>query len=346
MSGRLDALSGRLELPLLVTNLTNIFYLTGFESSNAALLVEPKGGATLYTDFRYAESARAVPDVEVVMTKRAMMRDVGERLKGKVQFEADVLPYLEWQRLSEGKAELVPTRGVVDGVRAVKDDDEVAKLRRAARIADRGLEALTAETWVGRSEKEIAWRLRELLHAHGADELAFDTIVASGPNGALPHAHPTDRIVDRGTLVTIDWGVRVDGYYSDCTRAFSTGGLPGRLREIYDLCLEAQKRAVASIKAGMTGVEADAIARDPITDAGYGEHFGHGLGHGVGLAVHEAPRLSTESTDTLEVGHCVTVEPGIYLPGEGGVRIEDLAIVREDGLEVLTSFPKELIEVG
>ena len=346
MSGRLDALIGRLDLPLLVTNLTNIFYLTGFESSNAALLVEPTGGATLYTDFRYAESAREVADVEVVMTKRAMMRDIGERLKGKVQFEADVLPYLEWQRLSEGGAGLVPTRGLVDGVRAVKDDEEIAKLRRAARIADRALEALTAETWVGRTEKEIAWRLRELLHAHGADEQAFDAIVASGPNGALPHAHPTDRIVDRGTLVTIDWGARVDGYYSDCTRTFSTGSLPARLREIYDLCLSAQQAAVAGIRAGLTGVEADALAREPITAAGYGDAFGHGLGHGVGLAVHEAPRLSTESTDTLEAGHCVTVEPGIYLPGEGGVRIEDLAIVRADGLEVLTSFPKELIDVS
>jgi Xaa-Pro aminopeptidase len=346
MSARIEALSGRLDLPLLVTNLTNVYYLTGFDSSNAALLVDPKGGATLYTDFRYAESAREVPGVEVEVTKRAMMRDVGARLTGKVQFEADVLPYLEWQRLAEGKAELVPTRGIVDGVRAVKDAEEVAKLRKAARIADRALEALTAETWVGRTEKEIAWRLQELCHAHGADEQSFPSIVASGPNGALPHGHPTDRIVDRGTLVTIDWGVRVDGYYSDCTRTFSTGGLPARLREIYDVCLDAQKHAVANIKAGMTGVEADALARDRISAAGYGEAFGHGLGHGVGMAVHEAPRLSTESTDTLEVGHCVTIEPGIYLPGEGGVRIEDMAIVREDGVEVLTGFPKELVQVG
>jgi Xaa-Pro aminopeptidase len=231
-------------------------------------------------------------------------------------------------------------------VRAIKDAEEVAKLAKAARIADRALEALTAETWVGRTEKEIAWRLHELCHAHGADDLSFPSIVASGPNGALPHAHPTDRIVDRGTLVTIDWGVTVDGYASDCTRTFSTGSLPQRLREIYDICLEAQKHALANIEAGMTGVAADALARDRIAAAGYGEQFGHGLGHGVGLAVHEAPRLSTESTDTLQNGHAVTIEPGIYLPGEGGVRIEDLAIVRDDGLEVLTSFPKELIEVS
>ena len=346
MSKRLEALRVGLDAPLLVTNLTNVFYLTGFDSSNAALLVEPGGGATLYTDFRYAESARSVPDVEVEMTKRTMMADVGSRLKGRVQFEADVLPYLEWQRLSSGPAELVPTEGLVDGIRAIKDADEIAKIAKAARIADRGFEALTAETFVGRSEREIAWRLRELLHAHGADELSFETIVASGENGALPHAHPTDRIVERGTLVTVDWGVRVDGYCSDCTRTVSTGSLPDKLRQAYDVCLEAQKCACANIKAGMTGVEADALARDPITDSGFGENFGHGLGHGVGLLVHEAPRLSTESTDTLAVGHIVTIEPGIYLEGLGGVRIEDLGVVREDRVELLTSFPKELIEVS
>src|SRR5437763_872901 len=217
MTKRLESLSAQLKAPLLVTNLTNVFYLTGFESSNAALLVQPRGGATLYTDFRYVEAARSVPGVEVQLTKRTMMADLGERLKGRVQFEADALPYLEWERLGAGGATLVPTHGLVDGVRAVKEDEEIGKLRKAARVADRGFEALTAETFIGRSEKEIAWRLRELLHAHGADELAFDSIVASGPNGARPHAHPTERIVERGTLVTVDWGVRIDGYCTDCT---------------------------------------------------------------------------------------------------------------------------------
>ena len=346
MTKRLEALSDQLTVPLLVTNLTNIFYLTGFDSSNAALVVGPRGNATLYTDFRYIEQARGLAGVDVQLAKRTLMQDVGGRLKGRVQFEADVLPYAEWERLAAGAAKLLPTTGIVDSFRVVKDADEVAKLARAAKIADRGLEALTAETWIGRSERELAWRLRELLHAHGADELSFDSIVASGPNGALPHAHPTDRIVEKGTLVTVDWGARVDGYCSDCTRTFSTGNLPDRLREAYDVCLEAQKCACANIKAGMTGIEADALARDPITDAGFGENFGHGLGHGVGLLVHEAPRLSTESGDTLEPGHAVTIEPGIYLEGLGGVRIEDLAIVREGGIELLTAFPKELVEVG
>ena len=343
---RLTRLGELLKAPLLVTNLTNVLYLTGFASSNAALLVRPGGEATLYTDFRYVESARDVRGVEVQLARRTLMADIGERLEGRVQFEADVLPYLEWQRLSAGKAKLEPTSGIVDALRAVKDDDEIAALSRAARVADRALEALTAETWVGRSERELAWRLRELTHAHGADDQAFDSIVASGANGALPHAHPTDQIIDRGTLVTVDWGAKVDGYFSDCTRTFSTGGLPDKLREIYEVCLAAQKLACEAVKAGMTGIEADAIARDPIEAAGYGANFGHGLGHGVGLAVHEAPRLSTESTDVLEPGNIVTLEPGIYLPGVGGVRIEDLAVVREGGVELLTAFPKELVEVG
>jgi Xaa-Pro aminopeptidase len=346
LSARLAALTERLDAPLLVTDLTNIRYLTGFDSSNAALVVQPGGEATLYTDFRYIEPARAVEGVEPVLTKRALMRDIAELLPKRVQFEADVLPYSQWQALAEGASELVPSSGIVDELRAIKDDEEVAKLQRACRIADRGLEALTAETWVGRSEREIAWRLRELLHAHGADELSFDSIVASGPNGAHPHAHPSDRIVERGTLVTVDWGVRIDGYCSDCTRTFATGRLPDRLREAYDVCLEAQKRACANIKAGLTGIEADELAREPITDAGFGENFGHGLGHGVGLLVHEAPRLSTESGDTLRAGHAITIEPGIYLEGVGGVRIEDLAIVRDDGIDILTSFPKELTEVS
>ena len=345
MSSRIAELAGRLEEPLLVTNLTNIFYLTGFDTSNAALLVRPGGDATLYTDFRYIEAARGVDGVEAVLTKRALMTDVGDRLDGSVQFEADVLPYLEWKRLRSGGAKLVATSGLVDELRAVKDERELKAIRRAARAADRAFEALTAEPFIGHSEREIAWRLRELLHAHGVDDVSFDTAVGYGPHGAQPHWSPTDTILSPGTLVVIDWGARVDGYCSDCTRTVSTGRLPDKLREIYDVCLAAQKRACAEIKAGMTGVEADAIARNVITEGRYGDAFGHGLGHGVGLLIHEAPRLSSESTDTLAVGNVVTIEPGIYLEGVAGVRIEDLAIVQEDGVELLTSFPKELIEV-
>ena len=342
---RLQTLGERLDAPLLVTNLVNVEYLTGFKSSNAGLLVQPGGETQLFTDFRYIESARAIDGVELEMLDRSLVAALADRLSGRVQFEADVVSYADWQKLAASGAELVPVSGTVEELRAVKDEDEVTKLQRAARIADRALEALTAETWVGRTEKEVAWRLHELCHAHGADDLSFEPIVASGPRGALPHGRPTDAVIERGTLVTVDWGVKKDGYVSDCTRTFSTGSLPGRLREIYEIVLEAQKACVAGIKAGMTGVEADAISRDPIDAAGYGDHYGHGLGHGVGLEVHEAPRLAKSSTDTLVSGHCVTIEPGIYLPGEGGVRIEDDVVVTEDGLENLTGFAKELIVV-
>jgi Xaa-Pro aminopeptidase len=282
----------------------------------------------------------------VVLAKRSLLVELGGTLKGTVQFEAAALPYSEWQNLTAGSAKLVPTTGVVERFRAVKDSDELAAIRRAARIADRAFEALTAETFVGRTERELAWRLHELAHAHGADDVSFGAIVASGPNGALPHATPTDKIVEGRTLVVVDWGVKAGGYCSDCTRTVSTGSPPARLVEAYNVCLAAQKKACAGIRAGLTGVEADALARDEIAAAGFGENFGHGLGHGLGLAVHEAPRLSTESSDTLVAGNVVTIEPGIYLPGLGGVRIEDLAIVGEDGVELLTAFPKELIEVS
>jgi len=346
VSTRLETLAASLKAPLLVTDLTNVDYLTGLESSNAAVLVLPGGGATLYTDFRYIDVARQCTGVTVELTRRSILQELAGLLPPGTQVEADALPYAQWQVLTDGGAKLVATRGIVETLRAVKDEAEVEKLRRAAKIGDRVLEALTAETWVGRAEKEIAWRLVELAHAHGAETLSFGSIVASGANGARPHANPSDQIIERNTLVTVDWGVRVDGYVSDCTRTFATGNLPARLREAYEVCLAAQLRACDGIKPGMTGAEADALARDAIEAAGFGAEFGHGLGHGVGMAVHEAPRLSTESTDTLEPGNAVTIEPGIYLDGLGGVRIEDLAIVREDGVELLTSFPKDLIDVS
>ena len=346
MSSRLQALAHRLEAPLLVTNLFNILSLTGFDTSNAGLLVEPDGSATLFTDFRYIEAARAIEGVEAKLTKRSLIDDIAEHLPAGVQFEAHVLPYSQWQKLSKAKVQPKATRGIVEELRSVKDEEEQRSIRRAARIADRALEALTAETFVGRTEKEVSWRLRELMHAHGADDVSFEAVVAAGPDGALPHAVPGDRLIETRTLVVVDFGVRIDGYCSDCTRTLSTGAIPDRLRRAYDVCLAAQQAAVAGIRPTMTGVEADRIARSIIESEGFGDAFGHGLGHGVGLEVHEAPRLSSESNDTLQTGNVVTIEPGIYLEGLGGVRIEDLAIVTDDGVEVLTTFPKSLVEVG
>jgi Xaa-Pro aminopeptidase len=339
---RLQTLRGRLDERLLVTNLVNIRYLTGFDSSNAALLVDPGGPTRLYTDFRYIAVAEEVREVEAVQTKRSVLADLAGRLRGKLAFEADALPYAQFEALGSGGLKLVATTGIVEALRAVKDTDEIESIRRAALAADRAFEALTAETWIGHSERELAWRLRQLLHARGVTHPAFESIVAAGPNGARPHAEPGDAIVPENTLVIVDWGAQVDGYCSDCTRTLSTGdSLPKELRRAYDVCLEAQLAAVEQIRPGMTGHDADEIARRIITKAGFGEEFGHGLGHGVGVAVHEGPRLAAESKDMLEPGNIVTIEPGIYLPGIGGVRIEDLAVVRAEGVELLTAFPKE-----
>jgi Xaa-Pro aminopeptidase len=343
---RLETLRARLDERLLVTNLVNVRYLTGFESSNAALLVDPADESQLFTDFRYIEDAAAVPGVRAELTKRALIRDLSERLHGRLAFEADALPFSQVELLRSGDLELVPTAGVVEALRAVKDEDEVAKIRRAARAANRAFEALTAEPWIGHTERELAWRLRQLLHAHGVDHLSFDTAVLTGPNGSKPHGEPGDRLIEVNTLVTVDWGARLDGYRSDCTRTLATGSLPKELRRAYDVCLEAQLAAVEQLRPGMTGIEADGIARALIERAGFGKEFGHGLGHGVGLEIHEGPRLSPESSDVLEVGNVITIEPGIYLEGIGGVRIEDLAVVRENGVELLTTFPKELVTVG
>jgi Xaa-Pro aminopeptidase len=346
VSTRLDRLRKRLEEPLLITNLVNISYLTGFESSNAALLVPPSGQARLFTDFRYFDEACEVSGVKAVLTKRSLLHDLASHLKGRLGFEADALPFSQHAVLASGGLELVARTGLVEELRAVKDADEIEKLRRVALVAERAFEALTAEAWIGHSEREIAWRMLQLLHAHGADGLSFETAIAAGPNGAKPHAAPGDHTVALGTLVVADWGARLGGYCSDCTRTLSTGEPPKELERIYEVCLEAQLAAVEGIRPGMTGAEADRLARDVIEEAGYGERFGHGLGHGVGIAIHEAPRLSTESTDVLEVGNVVTIEPGIYLPGLGGVRIEDLAVVTKTGVELLTSFPKDLITVN
>src|SRR5439155_4191953 len=257
-------------------------------------------------------------------TKRALLADLAERLEGRLAFEADVLPYGQVETLRGGGLDVVPTSGVVEALRAVKESDEIDAIRRAARAAERAFEALTAETWAGRSERELAWRLRQLLHAHGVDQPSFDPVIATGANGSRPHAVPGDAIVGEHTLVVADFGARVDGYCSDCTRTLATGkNLPRDLRRAYDVCLEAELAACEQIRPGMTGHDADAIARRIIAEAGFGDAFGHGLGHGVGLEVHEAPRLAQESQNVLEPGNVVTIEPGIYLPGVGGIRIED-----------------------
>ena len=342
---RIERLRERLEEPLLVTNGVNVRYLVGFSSSNAALHVEPDR-VRLFTDFRYAESARAVEGVEFVETRRSLIAALAELLEGEVGFEADAVSYSSWEHLRAGGLELVPRRGLVEALRAVKDDSELDAIRLAGRITSKAYAQLAEEDFVGRTERELAWRLDQLFYEHGAHAPAFETIVASGPNSAKPHARPTDRTVEAGETVVVDAGAMVDGYNADCTRTFATGPLPEELTRAYTATLEGQLAGLQATRAGVSGVDADAAARERIEAAGFGEKFGHGLGHGVGLEVHEAPRLSRESSDTLAAGNVATVEPGVYLEGLGGIRIEDLVVVTDGEPEVLTGFVKDLITVS
>jgi Xaa-Pro aminopeptidase len=346
MSSRIERLRGLLEEPLLVTNLVNVLYLTGFDSSNAALLVEPDG-ARLFTDFRYIGSARAVEGVEAVQSKRSLIGWLAENLSGRVGFEANVLPYSFAEQLRAGGLDLVPRTGLVEQLRAVKDEGERETFRRACAITDRMFERLVSEVpFVGRPERDVAWDITRLYHEEGADEPAFEAIVGSGPTGARPHARAGDKIIESGELVVIDTGANVGGYVSDYTRTLATGELDGEMREAYDVVLAAQQAGLDAIRAGESGVDVDAAARGVIEGSAFAGAFGHGLGHGLGLDVHEAPRLSTESSDTLAAGNLVTVEPGVYLEGRFGIRIEDDVIVTEDGIENPVRFTKELITVN
>ena len=344
---RIERLAATLDDPLLVTGLVNVQYLTGFQSSNTALLVDPAGDATLYTDFRYAEAARAVPDVTFEQTPRAVVPALAELLSGRrIAVEATHITLADADTLRAGGVDLVSTTRLVEALRAVKDAGELETMRRAAAISDRVYDELSRQPFVGRTEAELAWWLEQAWHEAGADGPSFDAIVAFGENGARPHAKLRDVPIPEGTLVVVDAGCSVDGYASDCTRTFFTGQPDGRLREIYDLCLQAQLDGLAAIHPGAVGRDVDAASRVAIQAAGMGDRYGHGLGHGVGLDVHEEPNLRPESSSVLEVGNVVTVEPGIYLSGDVGVRIEDMVVVTEDGCERLTAVTKEPVVVG
>ncbi|HEX7143868.1 MAG TPA: Xaa-Pro peptidase family protein [Gaiellaceae bacterium] len=345
MNPRIERLRESLEEPLLVTNPTNILYLFGFKSSNAALLVE-EDRARLFTDFRYSESARAVEGVEFEETKRALLADLAGRLSGRIGFEADFVSFAGYETLRGGSIEPVPRRGLVERLRAVKDDDELGAIKRACEITDRVFERLVEERFVGRSERDLSWTIEQLFHDEGAETVAFETIVASGPNSARPHGRATDRQISRGETVIVDTGCVVGGYASDYTRTFTTGFVEGPIKEAYALVLAAQQAGFDALRAGVRGIDADAAARRVVDGTAFAGMFGHGLGHGLGLEVHEAPRLSTESTDTLAAGNVVTVEPGIYLEGRAGIRIEDNVVVTDDGVRNLTGFRKDLITVG
>jgi Xaa-Pro aminopeptidase len=348
MRGRGDRLAGLLaerELDrLLVTDLVNVRYLTGFGGTNGACICGAEA-RVLLTDFRYTERAEAeVEGWDVVTVRDDWLGGIAERLAGKTGFEdthmaVRVLKRLE-EKLPEG-VRLEAAGGTVEKLRRVKDPEEVAAIAAAAELADDVWRWALERGLQGRTELDVARAAEARMRELGA-EPSFPTIVAAGSNGALPHAEPGGREIGAGELVVFDMGAKLDGYCSDGTRTFAAGEPGERARGVYEVVREAQAAALDAVAAGAGGEAVDRVARDLIEGAGHGERFGHGLGHGVGLEVHEEPRLSPRSEDVLAAGEVVTVEPGIYLPGEMGVRIEDLVVVAAEGHRNLSGLPKEL----
>ncbi len=337
----------------LVCQPENRRYLSEFTGSSGWLVISAKQ-AVLATDFRYVEQAKAEsPMFGVIQTKRELRdwfpdlaSDLGLR---KLGFEADFVSFDGHRKLSEAlnttqaaDLEIVPTTGLVEGLRAVKAPDELALINKAVELADAVLEEAKRLMHPGMTEKEAAWEIEKLLRQGGSEGVAFEIIVASGPNAALPHARPTEKKIVSGEPVVIDMGARIEGYCSDLTRTLFLGEPDKSMRKIYDIVLEAQIAAIDGVTSGMEAAQADQLARSVIEQAGYGDNFGHGLGHGVGLAVHELPTVGPASTGALAEGMVFTVEPGIYLPGEGGVRIEDIVVLENGKARILTGASKGL----
>jgi Xaa-Pro aminopeptidase len=342
------------EVDALITfHLPNVRWLTGFTGSMAGVIVG--GGArTFVTDFRYlSQSAEQVgPEWKLRIAQEpipAVAALVAESGIPRVGFEARHMTVEERRQLEAAlpvEIELVPVLDALEVLRAYKDAAELAAMRRAAAIADAAFQEVVGHGLIGRTERDVALDLEIAMRRRGATSASFPPIVASGSHAALPHAVPRDRPIEDGTLVMVDAGAVVDGYCSDCTRTFAAGEPTPHAREVYELVLRAQEAAVAAVRAGRTAVEIDAVARDIIVAAGHAEHFGHGVGHGVGIEMSEIPRVNPRSSTELEAGNVVTIEPGVYIPGELGVRIEDLVRVTSDGPDVLTSQPKALRVVG
>ncbi len=346
---KLEAALAERELDsILVTDLLNVRYLTGFTGTNGACVCAP-GVRAFLTDFRYTERAEGeVEEWEVVTLSGDWLGGIAARLSGRAGFEDDQMSVRTLAKLREKLAEGVeptPAGGTVEKLRRVKDEGELKAIREASKLADACLAWSAEQGFEGKTEREVALSFEAKIREEGG-EPSFPAIVASGPNGALPHAEPGERTIGPGELVTFDMGAKLDGYCSDGTRTYATGDPGEKGIEVYETVLRAQLAALEAIKAGITGEDADTVARDVIVAAGYGEAFGHSLGHGVGLELHEGPRLSQKSDDLLTPNEVVTVEPGIYLPGELGVRIEDFVVVAEGGYENLSSLPKELQVVG
>jgi Xaa-Pro aminopeptidase len=342
---RFAALLGERELDcFLVTDLVNVGYLTGFGGTNGACVCGA-GKRVFLTDFRYTERAGAeVEGWDVVTVSDDWLGGIAAQLGGRTGFEDHQMSVRTLRRLEEKLPEgvaLEPGAGTVEGLRRVKDEAELAAIAAAAELADEIWRWSLERGLAGRSETDVARAAEARMREQGA-EPSFPAIVAAGPNGALPHAEPGEREIGRGELVVFDMGARLDGYCSDGTRTFATGEPGEEARAVYETVREAQEAALAAVRAGVEAESVDAVARELIASAGHGERFGHGLGHGVGLEVHEEPRVSQRSEDVLAAGEVVTIEPGVYLPEELGVRIEDLVVVTEDGHRNLSGLPKAL----
>jgi Xaa-Pro aminopeptidase len=354
MKGRVERLTDLLAEQgidvLLVTELANVRYLTGYDGTNGVAVIGPRTRA-FATDFRYVEQAaeqvhpsfaRARASLDLLESVRDLLEPGAVRL-GFDDAHLSVRQHARLRDLLPARVELVPAGGLVERVRAIKDDDEIRAIRTAAQLADASFERILRDGLIGRTEREVAIALERDMRERGARRPSFDSIIAAGAHGALPHAQPRDVPIRSGELVVIDWGAELDGYCSDCTRTVAAGNPGEDAREVYELVLSAQLAGLKDVRAGRSGRDVDAVARAVIEDGGQGEHFGHGLGHGVGLEVHEAPRLSQRSEDILAPGNVVTVEPGVYLPGRFGVRIEDLVVVTENGSDVLNGLSKRLL---
>ena len=349
---RLAARLSELEVDaLLITRLPNVRYLTGFTGSNGQLLLaEDPDRSVFLTDGRYTEqSARELPDVRrqtYPSFPKAFAEACSESSVARVGFEAAGVSYRLFEQLRDaGGVELVPVGEEVERLRWTKEPEEIELIGRAQAITDEAFDRILAKLTEGLTEKELALELEFAMRQAGADGLAFDSIVAFGESSAEPHHHPSDRPLRPGDVVKLDFGALADGYHSDMTRTVAFGEPPEELRTIHDLVARAQQAGIEAVRAGVRGGDADAASRAVIAEAGHGAEFGHSLGHGVGLEIHEGPTLRSGSEDVLPVGAVVTVEPGVYVGGLGGVRIEDMVEVTEDGCRVIGTSTRELVVV-
>ncbi|WP_342598374.1 aminopeptidase P family protein [Psychrobacillus sp. FSL H8-0483] len=333
---------------LLITNGHSRRYMTGF-TGTAGVAIVSKQDAVFITDFRYTEQAASqIKDFRIVQHTKTLIEEVANQVSElgihSLGFEKDDVAYSSFEMYKQAiSADLVPLSGLVEKIRLIKTEEEISIIKAACRIADEAYEHIVTYIKPGMTELQVSNELEFFMRKRGATSSSFDTIVASGIRSALPHGVATDKVIEEGDFVTLDFGAVYNGYISDTTRTVAVGEPTELLKEIYQVVLDAQLLALEKVKPGMTGKEADAIARDYIASKGYGEAFGHSLGHGIGLEVHEGPGLSFRSDVVLEPGMVITIEPGIYLPNIGGVRIEDDALVTENGLEKLTHSTKELL---